>query len=66
MNMVSVRSSAIRAVGYDPATGRMQIRFAEGHSYTFCGVPDSVHRSLMSAASKGSYYNNFIRGRYQC
>ena len=66
MNMISVSSSAIRAVGYDPNTGLMQIRFTEGHSYTFCGVPANVFSGLMNSGSKGSYYNSHIRGRYQC
>jgi hypothetical protein len=36
MKMIPVRSSAIRAVGYDPATQRMRITFVEGHGYDFC------------------------------
>ena len=66
MRMVPVSSSAISAVGYDPASGRMQIRFVQGHAYTFCGVPSSVHSGLMRASSKGTYYNQYIRDRYQC
>ncbi|WP_236194834.1 KTSC domain-containing protein [Pseudomonas glycinae] len=66
MEMIAVRSSAMTAVGYDPATRRMKIRFEQGHSYDFCGVPSAVHQGLMAATSKGSYYNRYIRDRYQC
>jgi hypothetical protein len=62
--MALVRSSAIESVGYDPATRRMRIRFTGGREYDFCGVPEAVFRGLMSAASKGTYYNDRIKDRY--
>ena len=64
--MQRVFSSAISAVGYDTQTKRMKIVFTNGRVYDFCGVPDYVHLGLMTAASKGQYYNDFIRDRYQC
>lgn len=66
MEMTRVRSSAIRAVGYDQSTRRMRITFEQGHSYDFCGVPIHVYDGLMRASSKGAYYNDHIRDRYQC
>lgn len=66
MEMIRVSSSAIRAVGYDAVTRRMKIAFTEGHSYDFCGVPEYVFKGLLHAGSKGRYYNDQIRNRYQC
>ncbi len=66
MDMTPVRSSAIEAVGYDASTCRMRIRFTGGNEYDFCGVPEAVYQGLMSALSKGTYYNDHIRDRYQC
>lgn len=66
MQMVPVSSSAISAVRYDPATSTMNIRFTQGHTYTFCGVPASVYNGLLNAGSQGTYYAQYIRGRYQC
>ncbi len=67
MEMIPVRSSAIAAVGYDPNTGRMKIRFtSQGTTYDFCGVPQHIYNGLMAAASKGTYYDRVIRDRYQC
>jgi hypothetical protein len=66
MEMIAVRSDAMTAVGYDAGTRRMRIRFQQGHSYDFCNVPLTIHEGLMTAASKGSYYNRHIRDRYQC
>lgn len=66
MEMVKVRSSAIRAVGYDHSIRRMRITFEQGHTYDFCEVPPDVHQALMSASSKGTYYNKHIKDRYSC
>jgi len=32
--------------------------------YAYYNVPESVYNGLMSAGSKGGYFNNFIKGRY--
>jgi KTSC domain len=66
MDMIPVRSSAIRAVGYDPETRRMKITFEQGVVYDFCNVPQQIYDELMRAASRGSYYNAHIRDRYPC
>lgn len=66
MEMIQVQSSAIRAVGYDPSTLRMRIIFEQGDGYDFCGVPSQIYDGLMRAVSKGTYYNDYIRDRYQC
>lgn len=66
MEMVAVHSEAMTAVGYDAGSRKLKIRFQQGHSYDFCHVPPSIHEGLMSATSKGSYYNRYIRDRYQC
>ncbi len=66
MEMISVSSSAISAVGYDADTQRMKIRFTEGKTYDFCRVPPYIFNGLLTAGSKGTYYNDHIRDRYQC
>ena len=66
MQMIRVSSSAISAIGYDPASRQMKIQFQQGHTYSFCRVPQSVFDGLLHAGSKGSFYDRNIRGRYQC
>jgi hypothetical protein len=66
VDMIPVASSAIEAVGYEPGSRRMRIRFAGGNEYDFCGVPEQIYRGLLSAWSKGTYYNDNIKDRYQC
>jgi hypothetical protein len=62
MTLISVNSSAISAIGYDGYT--LTVQFHNGRSYDHPGVPHSVYAGLMQAASKGTYYNWYIRGRY--
>jgi KTSC domain len=66
MQMVRVNSSAMLAVGYDPQSRRLKITFVQGHSYDFCRVPQHVFDGLLRASSKGTYYNDHIKDRYQC
>lgn len=66
MEMIWVDSSAISAVGYDHETQQMQIKFVQGRTYTFCGVPQHIFDGLLSAGSKGTYYDRHIRDRYHC
>lgn len=66
MEMISVRSTAISAVGYDKTTQKMCITFKQGHTYDYCRVPESIYTALMSASSKGRYYDNYIKDKYDC
>ncbi|MFM2061353.1 MAG: hypothetical protein RLZZ507_1023 [Cyanobacteriota bacterium] len=66
MNMQPVRSRAISAVGYDETTRRMKIQFTNRGTYDFCNVPKDIYEGLLLADSKGTYYHNHIRDRYQC
>ena len=62
--LVSVNSSAIRAVGYDGHTLAVQFHTSTT-VYTHPGVPYEVFLGLMQASSKGAYYSANIRGRYK-
>ncbi len=65
MERQPVSSSLIRSVGHDPVGSILEIEMIEPNRlYTFYDVPFSVHDELMEAASKGRYFNEFIRGLY--
>lgn len=66
MEMIRVSSSAISAVGYDPDMMQMRIKFKDGKTYTYCGVPEHIVTGLLGAGSKGGYYRNHIKDRYSC
>jgi hypothetical protein len=56
-----VVSSAIRSVGYDPERCVLEIEFNSGSVYQYFGVPPDTHRQLMDAASRGKYFEQFVR-----
>jgi hypothetical protein len=64
MNEVRVESGTLRALVYDHARGVLQLEFRTRAIYRYFGVPVAVYESLLSAPSKGSYFNRVIRGRF--
>ncbi|WP_347450729.1 KTSC domain-containing protein [Acetoanaerobium noterae] len=62
MNMIPVSSSNLSAVGYE--NGTLYVSFHSGGLYSYANVPESVHKSLMSAGSKGSYFAAHIKNFY--
>ncbi len=60
---LSTPSSWIGWVCYDEGSLMIQM---QGQSYNFCGVPYSIYQGITSAYSPGTYYDQFIRGRYRC
>ncbi len=45
--------------------GTLQIQMQQ-HTYNFCGVPYSIYQGITRAYSPGTYYDQYIRGRYRC
>lgn len=64
MHRVPVSSSNLQSVGYDAATKTLEIRFDSGGIYQYLNVPPSTHQGLMSAASKGTFFDAWIKHRY--
>jgi hypothetical protein len=60
----AVSSSAIREIEFDELTHRLYITFTSGKTYTYYGVPRSVYERFAHAASKGAFFNDFIKDRY--
>jgi hypothetical protein len=64
MNMIPVQSSSISAIGYDEQSETLSIRFNNGRTYEFNGVPPEEFEALKNAPSIGSYFNDNIKGQY--
>jgi len=64
MHVTAVESAALATVGYDEARELLQVEFCGRAIYHYFGVPAAVHQSLLGAPSKGSYFNQAIRGRF--
>jgi len=65
MEMISVNSSNIAAIGYDEQSAILTIQFNDNSAYEYYDVPQFEYDSLMSADSKGSYANKNIYKTYR-
>jgi len=61
MNRTSVSSSNLASVGYDPDTSTLEIEFRSSGIYQYFGVSVDVYDALMSAGSKGTYFDQNIK-----
>jgi hypothetical protein len=57
-------STAIADIDYDHAAERLVIIFVTGRIYEFLDVPSHAAASFHSASSKGTFFNAYIRDRY--
>jgi len=57
-------STAVANIGYNPARQRLTVTFVTGRTYEYIDVPPEVAASLHSAFSKGTFFNSYIRDRY--
>jgi hypothetical protein len=64
MNETRVESTTLRAFAYDDDREILQLEFVSRAIYHYYGVAAAVHEGLLGAASKGSYFNRVIRGRF--
>jgi hypothetical protein len=63
--MVQVESEAILEIEYDSAASTLFVRFTDGDWYSYFGVPSTVHRAFLGAASHGRFFHDTIRSRYR-
>lgn len=64
MHITVVVSTTLSTVAYDGIRNVLQLEFRSRAVYRYFGVPGAVHEALLDAPSKGSYFNQAIRGRY--
>jgi hypothetical protein len=58
-------STAIRAASYNAQTRTLTLWFTSGsQGYDYYNVPQYVYDGLLSAPSKGQYFNAYIRDQY--
>lgn len=66
MRLRKVNSKALLAIGYDSMSHLLAVKFRISRKiYGFLDVPGKVYESLMQARSKGSFFNEHIKHRYQ-
>jgi hypothetical protein len=56
-----VQSSNLASVGYDEATGTLEVEFHGSGIYQYFGIPSYVFEGLLSAGSKGAFFDQHVR-----
>ena len=64
MKVTAVESTTLATIAYDAPQELLQLEFCGQAIYLYWGVPAIVHQGLLSAPSKGRYFNQAIRGRF--
>ena len=64
MKREPVTSSVVAEVGYDPRYPWLEVELKSGTLYLYREVPANIHQAFMTALSKGSFYNRYVRDDY--
>ena len=62
--MHSMPSNPVAEIRYDNVRERLAVTFVTGRVYEYIDVPVEVAASFRSAFSKGTFFNTYIRDRY--
>jgi len=65
MQLTTVKSSNIAAVGYDNIRNVLRVQFHSGQAYDYHGVPVETYEAMMASRSIGSYYHQNIKKNLQ-
>jgi len=57
-------SNAVADIRYDHARERLIVTFVTGCVYEYVDVPVEVAASFQSSFSKGTFFNTYVRDRY--
>lgn len=64
INLISVESSMIHAVGYDEENRCLEVVFNNGRVYCYENVPPDMFQGLLNAESKGRYMRAHVIDMY--
>ena len=62
--MRPIDSTAIAYAGFDPTTQILRLKYTNGRTYDYFGVPQEIHEQLLSADSAGEFVNLEIKPTY--
>lgn len=65
MHRQPLESSAVVSVGYDRSRRVLEVEVDGGAVYQYLAVPARVYFGLLSADSRGRYYNQQIKPNYE-
>lgn len=64
MNLTTVDSSMLYAIGYDDEACELHAVFRSGKTFVYRAVPREVYDALMASPSKGQFMRHSVIGEY--
>ncbi len=61
----AVESTSIASIGFHKDLRVLEIEFRSGALYRYSAVPPSIFEGMKKAKSKGRYFSQTIRGRFE-
>jgi hypothetical protein len=61
MNRISVSSSNLTSVGYDPATQTLKVEFLHDSTHLYLGVPLAIYDTWMADDFRDIYFDRYIK-----
>lgn len=58
------KETTLSKVSYDAEKKALTVVFEKGGTYEYAGVPQATYDELQKAESKGTYFNQNVRGKY--
>ncbi len=62
---LAVQSSSLVGIAFARERRVLEIEFRSGAAYRYLDVPPAVFEEMKRAESKGRYFSQFIRGKYE-
>ncbi len=62
---IEVKSSNIAAIAYIKEAKQLMVQFNNGNVYAYSDVPEEVFDGFLDASSKGRYFAEHIKGKYE-
>lgn len=63
--LIPVTSSNIEAIGHDPATNELYVKFKTGATHIFAGVTADQHDAMRDAESVGKHFHAHVKGKFE-
>ena len=65
VRMIEVTDSTlVESFGYDNTKSDLYLKFVNGTEYVYIGVPAYEFTKMVNAQSRGKFYNDNIKGRF--
>ena len=64
MTKTYIDSSSLQSIGYDAQYETLEVEFRNGSVYQYYNCPQLMYDELMSAPSKGQFFNTYIRNSF--